>query len=160
MKTIIALDSQDGATVLAALRYYQQNGQGDPSNRSDAIHDIATGMADGMLECVSLDDAGIDALCERINVCGDMTGMLEALEEIEEKFAADIENDLEIDGGDAVDFVCSLWPTIKGALEKARGETRDYTANVCSECGMKCEEIIGCPDGREVCQNCFNEGIG
>lgn len=79
MKTIIAFDRAELATVLAALRYYQQNGQGEPANRSDAIHDIATGMAEGMQECVSLDDAAIDTLCERINVEGDTTGMLEAL---------------------------------------------------------------------------------
>ena len=51
-------------TILAALRFYQQQGQGDPANRSDAIHELATN-AD---EVVSLDDEGIDQLCERINV--------------------------------------------------------------------------------------------
>ncbi len=59
----ISVESADLATILAALRYYQQEGQGEPSNRSDEIHVIAT---DGDTH-VPLDAAGIDALCERIN---------------------------------------------------------------------------------------------
>ena len=54
-------------TILAALRYYQENGQGDPDNRSDAIHDIAT---DGDTD-ISMDDDGIDELCEEINTATD-----------------------------------------------------------------------------------------
>lgn len=57
------LTFEELSTILAALRFYQENGQGDPANRSDDIHDIAT---DGG-EITSLDDAGIDVLCERIN---------------------------------------------------------------------------------------------
>lgn len=58
----IDLTKQERNTVLAALRYYQSQGMGEPCNRSDEIHDIAT---DG--DETSLDDAGIDHLCERIN---------------------------------------------------------------------------------------------
>ena len=57
------LTRQEVNTILAALRYYQENGQGDPFKRSDAIHDIAT---DGDTD-ISMDDEGIDDLCERIN---------------------------------------------------------------------------------------------
>jgi hypothetical protein len=60
----IALTGQELATILAALRYYQEQGMGDPDNRSNDIHDIAT---NGDNE-VSLDADGIDALCERLNV--------------------------------------------------------------------------------------------
>lgn len=28
----------------------------------------------------------------------------------------------------------------------------------CSECGEPCSEVIGCPDGAELCQSCFNQG--
>lgn len=52
------------ATILAALRTYQEAGYGDPDRRPDAIHEIAAGDL-----WTSLDDAGIDDLCERIN-CG------------------------------------------------------------------------------------------
>ena len=54
----------DLATILAALRFYQEAGMGEPDNRSDAIHDIA---ADGD-NVISLDDEGIDDLCERLNM--------------------------------------------------------------------------------------------
>ena len=64
-QNIISVDSAEHATLLAALRYYQQNGQGEPSNRCDAIHAIAT---DGDVQ-ISLDTAGIDALCEHITLC-------------------------------------------------------------------------------------------
>lgn len=60
----LSVTSAELATILAALRYYQVKGFGDPANRNDAIHDIAT---DGGT-IISLDDAGIDALCERLNM--------------------------------------------------------------------------------------------
>jgi hypothetical protein len=59
---VFVTDSEH-ATILAALRFYQEHEQGDPYNRSDAIHDIATNGD----ECISLDGYAIDALCERIN---------------------------------------------------------------------------------------------
>jgi hypothetical protein len=59
----IAIDRQELATILAALRTYQAAGYGDPYNRPDDIHTIATDE-----DCViSLDAEGIDALCERLN---------------------------------------------------------------------------------------------
>lgn len=61
------LDNQELATVLAALRYYQAQGMGEPENRSDAIHDLATNGG----EVTSLDDTGIDSLCERLNFADD-----------------------------------------------------------------------------------------
>lgn len=58
------LNDAQHATVLAALRFYQQKGMGDPFNRSDDIHELAT---NGGEVFSSLDDAGIDELCESIN---------------------------------------------------------------------------------------------
>jgi hypothetical protein len=61
------IDNQDLNTILAALRAYQAAGYGEPCNRPLAIHDIATNMDNE----TSMDDAGIDDLCERLNVdCG------------------------------------------------------------------------------------------
>jgi hypothetical protein len=60
----LQVTGQEFHSILAALRYYQENGQGEPANRSDRIHDIAT---DGD-EDISLDEAGIDELCERLNM--------------------------------------------------------------------------------------------
>lgn len=57
------LDSRQLATVLAALRFYQEGGQSYPANRSDAINDIAT-HGDNL---ASLDLEEIDALCVRLN---------------------------------------------------------------------------------------------
>ena len=31
--------------------------------------------------------------------------------------------------------------------------------SVCSKCGEQVESIIGCPDGAEVCQQCFDAGL-
>lgn len=59
----LVVEKEDINTILAALRFYQQQGQGEPSNRSSAIHDIATDCD----EQVSLDSDGIDDLCERLN---------------------------------------------------------------------------------------------
>ena len=60
------IDDQALATILAALRYYQSAGQGNPSRRSLEIHEIATNSD----EVISLDEDGIDALCEELN-CGE-----------------------------------------------------------------------------------------
>lgn len=60
----LELDDAERATVLAALRYYQREGMGDPMNRDDDIHEIAT---DGGEVDSSLDDDGIDELCARLN---------------------------------------------------------------------------------------------
>ncbi|WP_145928500.1 hypothetical protein OH491_24710 [Termitidicoccus mucosus] len=61
------LTAQEHATVLAALRYYQRQGLADDSDlRPAEIHDIATG-GDRACFAASLDAAGIDALCERLN---------------------------------------------------------------------------------------------
>lgn len=62
-QSIISVDATELATILAALRFYQREGLGDPSNRRDDIHVIAT---DGDT-LISLDTERIDALCERIN---------------------------------------------------------------------------------------------
>ena len=50
-------------TILAALRFYQKQGQGDPVNRDDWIHHLATNGD----QVISLDIHGIDALCVQIN---------------------------------------------------------------------------------------------
>jgi len=63
MKTIIELDSQQLNTVIAALRHYQESGQGYPSFRSDWILDLAT---NGYAE-TPLSTKDIDILCEHIN---------------------------------------------------------------------------------------------
>lgn len=62
----LTVNHSEHATILAALRYYQQCGMGDPMNRPQDIHDIAV-AEDRDYEVISLADEGIDALCERIN---------------------------------------------------------------------------------------------
>ncbi len=59
----VFLDAQELNTILAALRFYQEEEMTEPDNRSDAIHDIAT---NGDQE-TSMDDAGVDELCEKLN---------------------------------------------------------------------------------------------
>lgn len=73
------LNDQDLATVLAALRFYQESGMGDPDNRSDMIHDIATNGD----TVISMDADGIDDLCARLNTSTapdtDATAMIKRL---------------------------------------------------------------------------------
>ena len=54
----IQVDAQQRATLLAALRFYQMNDQGDPAQRRDDIHEIATAND----AVISLDNAGIRSL--------------------------------------------------------------------------------------------------
>ncbi|MBO9471534.1 hypothetical protein J7355_15700 [Endozoicomonas sp. G2_2] len=61
----LALDNDELATVIAALRTYQEAGYGDPYNRPERIHEIAAD--DSVMS--SLDDAGIDALiADKLNI--------------------------------------------------------------------------------------------
>ncbi len=64
----VQVTAQEFHTIIAALRFYQESGMGDPGNRSDDIHDIACNGD----ETVSLDAVGIDNLCERINTGGSL----------------------------------------------------------------------------------------
>lgn len=59
----VFLHAQELNTILAALRFYQEEEMTEPDNRSDAIHDIAT---NGDQE-TSMDDQGVDELCEKLN---------------------------------------------------------------------------------------------
>jgi len=55
------LDTQELNTILAALRFYHENEQGEPANRSDEIHEIATAG-----DQISLDQDGINQLCNKL----------------------------------------------------------------------------------------------
>lgn len=59
----VAFDRADKATLLAALQFYLENGQGDPDNRSSHIHELAT---DQQLQ-ISLDAVGVANLMQRVN---------------------------------------------------------------------------------------------
>ena len=60
---MLRVTDQEFHTLLAALRFYQEKGQGEPANRSEWIHRLATNDD----EVISLDEDGIDQLCERFN---------------------------------------------------------------------------------------------
>lgn len=57
------LDGQEIATLLAALTHYVRTGQGEPDNRTEEIHLLATGIDDSV---ISLDDVGIEDLLVKI----------------------------------------------------------------------------------------------
>lgn len=70
-RELVIGSNQDRNTILAALRFYQKEGMGEPANRSDAIHDLApNGDQD-----ISMDEEGIDDLCERVNASYEPTGV-------------------------------------------------------------------------------------
>lgn len=79
MDYLIVINETELATILAALRYYQQEGLGDPANRPDEIHDIATSNEDVEIMS-SLDDEGIDQLCEHLN-CNSVKSPMYAVHE-------------------------------------------------------------------------------
>lgn len=61
---MILFEHQEIATIIAALRYYQENNQGFPGARSAMIHEIAT---DGGTT-TSLDEEGIDELVDKMQL--------------------------------------------------------------------------------------------
>ncbi len=64
--TTIVVDDQQHATLIAALNFYHDQGQGDPAYRTDWIHHLATNGD----QVISLDAGGINRLIEQINYCG------------------------------------------------------------------------------------------
>jgi hypothetical protein len=93
---ILCVTEAGHATILAALRYYQEQGLGDPANRSDEIHEIATNAG---LVLASLDDQGIDALCDRLNTEDDDA---EALRAKARELYQDSECNIDIDDAAAI----------------------------------------------------------
>lgn len=76
-KSIILVDDQQHATILAALRYYQAQSLGDPANRPLDIHDIATNGD----TVISLDDEGINALCKQLRTEPEHTEVLVSMKD-------------------------------------------------------------------------------
>jgi hypothetical protein len=73
---LIHIDEAEHATLLAALRYYQQRGFGEPVNRPDDIHELAA--PDHVMS--SLDQFGIERLFEGLDGgARDVTGAVEDL---------------------------------------------------------------------------------
>ncbi|MFC1783810.1 hypothetical protein ACFL02_09545 [Planctomycetota bacterium] len=62
----ILINQRELATILAALRYYQEENLSDSDKISQEIKEIATNA--GLLKPLNLKE--VDELCERINVCG------------------------------------------------------------------------------------------
>lgn len=43
-------------------------------------------------------------------------------------------------------------------IAEASGEAKPPAVSICDDCGIGVDEIIGCPDGAEICQACFDGG--
>lgn len=111
-----ALDDAQHATVLAALRFYQAKGQGDPYNRSLDIHEIAI---NGGEVVSSLDADDIDNLCQELN-CGGETSvnadLLAACEALDWAYKQGEESE-SMEWSDVDD----AWALAKAAISKAKG---------------------------------------
>ena len=60
------LPNQEKNTILAALFHYIESGFGEPFNRSDEVHDLASGEAEDLREDISLDEDGVSELLDRL----------------------------------------------------------------------------------------------
>ena len=60
---------------------------------------------------------------------------------------------LEMTLGVEIDSTLDLDDVTVDWLLKARGE-----ADICNDCGKAVTTVIGCPDGAEICQECFDGG--
>jgi hypothetical protein len=96
------ISNTEMATILAALRWYQSEGFGDPSRRPLAIHEIATdGWGDTIAS--SLDNRAVGELCERLNTDT-------------EEGATPVENP----------DIVTVWNALHGYREDCIPEGRDY----------------------------------
>lgn len=79
---ILQIDPQAQATLLAALEYYLKGGQGDPENRSDLTHALATSLD----TVISLDDAGIRELRRQVRDCRTKIALIVAKDDDAENY--------------------------------------------------------------------------
>jgi hypothetical protein len=61
---LLEVSNTEFNTILGALRYYQENGMGEPGNRSDELQEIVCPNDND----TSLSGDEIDELCERLNI--------------------------------------------------------------------------------------------
>jgi hypothetical protein len=59
--------------------------------------------------------------------------------------------------GDKV-FYAGDEDALDGLIALYEGEDDEDEGATCDECGAQVEEVIGCPDGKEICQQCFDQG--
>lgn len=169
------LDDAQHATVLAALRFYQQEGLRDRATRWPLIDAIATNSG----QVKALRSTQIDDLCNAINHAGLSFGEIvnQLGDDDSDPYVAAAqqhrlleEGTLEVDGwavvsrgdDDGAYVVAWLWVSNKAAGiagdEEEEEEEEEEENQICSECGAKVNEIIGCPDGAEICRACFDAG--
>lgn len=78
-RVLIMGAGRNRSAILAALRFYQREGQGDPAKRGDDIEEIASSF--GMY--VPLNDVEIDDLCEYVNMAsGEFTLQLVPVDDL------------------------------------------------------------------------------
>lgn len=79
---ILQIDPQAQATIVAALRYYCRSGQGEPSNRSELIHELATAGD----KVISLDDQAIRELEDQVRDCRTKVALIVAKDDDDENY--------------------------------------------------------------------------
>ena len=60
------LTNQEKNTLVAALAFYLEKGQGEPNQRTNEIHNLSVGNAPELEEDVSMDDEGIESLMVKV----------------------------------------------------------------------------------------------
>ena len=60
----VPLSKRELGAILAALRFYQQHGQGESANRSQWMEDIASDLG----KVRPLDTKEVDWVCEKLNL--------------------------------------------------------------------------------------------
>ena len=123
--------SQDLNTILAALNVYLEQGMGIPANRSDEIHDIATNGGNE----TSMDDDGIDNLCERLNtrelVLIDARTLAALAQRLDDDvIGADVFMEpTSFGSGDCYDDDCKRVEAAGNALQAVTDELRNWVPN-------------------------------
>ncbi len=72
----------------------------------------------------------------------------------------DEDNFISSEAGENVLLAVDTLHKVKAALGLSPAHAESDTGSKCDCCGETVAEIIGCPDGREVCSNCFDNGEG
>ncbi|MBD2745948.1 hypothetical protein IC232_04465 [Microvirga sp. BT688] len=65
-RPLFPFSNQEKNTVLAALFHYHKEGLGEPFNRSNEVHALASGEADDLQEDISLDKDGVSELLNQL----------------------------------------------------------------------------------------------
>lgn len=123
------------------------------------------------LDCVSIRDAARWARVDKLRISGDFLQVFGSFFYLE-AYSRALDCEVRTSDIDIASLVSVAGLATEGTGFRRVGSKVFYSeysvdnlialyereGATCAECGAQVEEVIGCPDGAEICQQCFDQG--